>query len=304
MKYNSKKEKSSYKSGYVAIVGKPNVGKSTILNYLLGVDLAIVTSKPETTRDKLLGTLTTEQGQVNFIDTPGMHIPHTILGKHMVRQAKEALEEADLVIAVLDAKKRLGRDDMALFDAIKQAEKTSILLINKVDLVDKRFVLPMIEECAKIGIFKDYIPISARSGDNMKMLLPKIFEFLPQGPKFYDDDHLTDKPQRFFVSELIRQQVLNLTDEEVPHSVAVLVEEVKKRPKKDLTYVQATIFVERDTQKAIIIGKRGQMLKNIGELARVKIEEQLDTRVFLQLWVKVYKNWRHDPRALKMLGYV
>jgi len=304
MKYNSKKEKSSYKSGYVAIVGKPNVGKSTILNYLLGVDLAIVTSRPETTRDKLLGTLTTEQGQVNFIDTPGMHIPHTILGKHMVRQAKEALEEADLVIAVLDAKKRLGRDDMALFDAIKQAEKTSILLINKVDLVDKRFVLPMIEECAKIGIFKDYIPISARSGDNMKMLLPKIFEFLPQGPKFYDDDHLTDKPQRFFVSELIRQQVLNLTDEEVPHSVAVLVEEVKKRPKKDLTYVQATIFVERDTQKAIIIGKRGQMLKNIGELARVKIEEQLDTRVFLQLWVKVYKNWRHDPRALKMLGYV
>lgn len=292
------------KSGYVTIVGKPNVGKSTVLNYLLGEELAIVASKPETTRDRLLGVLTTEQGQVNFIDTPGMHIPHTLLGRHMVREAKEALEEADLVIAIIDAKRQLDKNDLALFDAIKMSERPSIVLINKVDLVDKRFVLPLIEECSKRGIFKDFIPISAKTGDNMKILLPKIFELLPQGPKFFPDDYLTDKPQRFFISEFIRQQVLNLTIEEVPHSVAVLVEEVKKRHKKDVTYVQATIFVERPTQKAIIIGKRGQMLKNIGEAARIKIEEQVGTKVFLQLWVKVYKNWRHDPNALKMLGYV
>lgn len=292
-----------YKSGYVAIVGKPNVGKSTVLNYLLGTDLSIVTSKPETTRDKILGTLTTREGQVNFLDTPGMHIPHTLLGKHMVKAAKEALYEADLIIAVIDARKGLNENDAALFDAIRQVKKPCILLINKVDLIDKRLVLPVIEECSKIGIFKDFIPVSAKNKDNMQILLPKIFEFLPPGPKFYPDDHLTDKPQRFFIAELIREQALKLTEEEIPYCVAVEVEEVKKRPKKDLTYIQATIFVERPTQKAIIIGKRGQMLKTIGESARIKIEKQIGTKVYLQLWVKVYKNWRHDPQALKMLGY-
>lgn len=291
------------KSGYVAIVGKPNVGKSTILNYLLGVDLAIVTPKPETTRDKILGTLTTGQGQINFIDTPGMHMPHTLLGKHMVRQAKEALQEADLVLAVVDAKKRLDRNDSALFAAIKASEKNSILLINKVDLIDKRFVLPLIEECSKMGLFKDFIPVSAKNGDNMQLLLPKIFEFLPENPKYFPDDYLTDKPQRFFIAESIREEVLKLTREEIPYSVAVMVEEVKKRPGKRITYVQATIFTERPTQKAIIIGKKGSMLKAIGEAGRLKIEKQLETRVFLQLWVKVHKNWRQDPQALKMLGY-
>jgi GTP-binding protein Era len=291
-----------YKSGYVAIVGKPNVGKSTVLNYLLGTDLAIVTPKPETTRNKLLGTLTAERGQINFIDTPGIHISHTLLGKHMVRQAKEALEDADLVLAVVVAKKQFDKNDMALFDAVRQAGKSSILLINKVDLVDKRFLLPLIEKCSKMGIFKDFIPISAKHGDNMKVLEQKIFEFLPAGDKFFPDDHLTDRPQRFFISEAIRKQVLDLTKEEVPHSVAVLVEEVKSRP-KNTTYIQATIFVERESQKGIIIGKSGRMLKNIGEAAREDIEKQLQTKVFLQLWVKVYKNWRCDPRALKMLGY-
>lgn len=293
----------SYKSGYVAIVGKPNVGKSTVLNYLLKFDLAIVTPKPETTRDNISGTLTTERGQITFIDTPGMHIPHTLLGRHMVRRAREALSEADLVIAMVDARKKLDKSDFALFDAIKEAGKTSILIINKVDLVDKRFVLPLINECVKMNIFKEFIPISAKKGDNMGILESKIFEFLTEGPKFFPEDHLTDRPQRFFISELIREQVLNLTIEEIPHCVAVLVEEVKKK-KNNVTYVQATVFVERPTQKAIIIGKNGQMLKEIGTAARSKIEQQVDTKVFLQLWVKVYKNWRTDPVALKMLGYV
>lgn len=291
------------KSGYVAIVGKPNVGKSTILNHLLGTDLSIVTSKPETTRDKILGTLTIDRGQINFIDTPGMHIPHTLLGRHMVRQAKEALEEADLILAVLDAKKPLDKNDRALFDAIAGAGKDTLLIINKMDLIDKRLALPLIEECSKLGIFKDFIPLSARKGDNLNIIIPKILEFLPDGPKYFPDDYLTDKPQRFFMAEAIREQALNLTKEEIPYSFAVFIDEAKKIPKKDIYHIQATIFVERPSQKAIIIGKKGQMLKAIGEYARIKIEKQLDKKVFLDLWVKVYKNWRRDPQALKMLGY-
>jgi len=291
------------KSGYVAIVGKPNVGKSTILNLFLGTDLAIVTSKPETTRNKILGTLTTERGQINFIDTPGMHLPHTLLGRHMVRQAKEALEEADLVLAVLDAKKPLDKSDRALFDAITQAGKDAVLIINKMDLIDQRLALSVMEECSKLGIFKDFIPLSARKGDNLNIIIPKIFEYLPEGPKYFPDGYLTDKPQRFFMAEAIREQALNLTKEEIPYSFAVFIDEAKKIPKKDVYHIQATIFVERPSQKAIIIGKKGQMLKAIGEYARLKIERQLGKKVFLDLWVKVYKNWRRDPQALRMLGY-
>jgi len=294
---------SDYKSGYVAIVGKPNVGKSTILNYFLGLDLAIVTPKPETTRNKILGTLTTAAGQINFIDTPGIHMPHTLLGKHMVRQAKEALQEADVVLAVIDASKPLDRSDSALFANVRTCKKDTILLLNKVDLVDKRLVLPVIEECSKMGIFKDFIPVSAKKGDNMQSVLAGTLQLLPENPKFFPDDHLTDKPQRFFIAESIRKEVLSLTREEIPYSVAVLVEEVKERPQNNITYVQAVIFTERPTQKAIIIGKKANMLKAIGEAARLNIEKQLGTRVFLELWVKVYKNWRQDPRALKILGY-
>ncbi len=290
-----------YKTGYVAIAGKPNVGKSTILNYLIGVELAIVSSKPETTRNKILGTLTTKEGQVIFLDTPGMHIPHTLLGRYMVRQAKDALDEADLILAIIDAKKQIDKNDLALFSAIELAGKPAILLINKMDLIDKRLILPVIDRCHKLEIFKDFLPVSAKTGDNMQLILPRLLQLLPKSEKYFPDDHLTDRPQRFFISELIRQQVLNLTQQEVPHAVAVLVEEVKQRPGK-LVFIQATIYVERPTQKAIIIGKRGQMLKNIGQKARQSIEEFINNRVYLELWVKVYKNWRKDPNALKMLG--
>ena len=292
-----------FKSGFVAIVGKPNVGKSTILNYLLGTDLAIVTSKPETTRNKILGTLTSKNSQINFIDTPGMHIPHTLLGRHMVRQAKEALQEADIVLAVIDVTKRLDKSDYALFDANKDSARPSLLVINKMDTSGKKFALPLIEECVKTGIFKDYIPISARTGDNTKALTHKIFELLSEGPKFFPDDYLTDRPREFFIAEAIREQVLKKTEEEVPYSVAVFIDEIKKIPKKNVYHVSATVYIERPSQKAIIIGKRGQMLKAIGEAARMNIEKQLGKKVFLQLWVKVRDNWRRDPNALKMLGY-
>jgi len=292
-----------FKSGFVAIIGKPNVGKSTILNFLLGYDLAIISRKPETTRNNILGTLTTKEGQINFLDTPGIHTPHTLLGKYMVRQAQSALMEVDLILAVTDMKFEIDKDDKRMFELLQKEKKSMILLINKIDRVDKRLILPLIDECKSMDYFKEYIPISAKNGDNMDVLIPKMLQYLPEGPKHYPDDHLTDKPVRFLVGEFIRQQVLSLTHEEIPHSVAVCVEEIKKRPKKKLHYVQATIFVERDSQKAIIIGKNGQLLKEIGEAARKNIEEELQTKVYLDLWVKVYKNWRKDPRALNMLGY-
>jgi len=292
-----------YKSGFVAIIGKPNVGKSTILNHLLGSDLAIVTSKPETTRDNILGTLTTKKGQINFLDTPGVHLPHTLLGKHMVRQAQDAMMQVDLILAVIDAKTELDRSDKRMFEFLHKEKKPVILLINKVDLIDKRFLLPLIEECTKEKCFKEYIPISAKKGEGMELLLPKVFEHLSEGPQYYPDDHLTDKPVKFFVAELIRQQTLQLTQQEIPHSIAVYIDEMKKRPKKKLYYIAATIFVEKESQKPIVIGKNGKMLKKIGEAARKNIEEEIEMKIFLDLWVKVYKNWRKDPHALKMLGY-
>jgi len=291
------------KSGYVAIVGRPNVGKSTLLNYLLGYDLAIVTKKPETTRDKILGTLTTKEGQINFLDTPGIHSPHTLLGKHMVKQAHYAMSEVDLILALIDAKSGVTQEDERMFELIGAEKKPAILLINKADLIDRRLLLPMIEKCNNLKVFKECIPISATKEENLDVILPKLFENLPEGPKYFPDDHLTDRPVKFQVAELIRQQVLGLTQEEIPYSVAVLVDQMKKRPGKKLYFIQATIFVERKSQKPIIIGKRGSKLKEIGEAARKKIEETLNKRVYLELWVKIQENWRKDPRALKMLGY-
>lgn len=292
-----------FKSGYVAIIGKPNVGKSAVLNYLVGEKVAIVTEKPETTRDKILGILTREDVQVVFVDTPGIHKPRNLLGKHMTRIAKESLLEVDLIVFILDVTSGITSEDKIIFNLLKDARKPAILLINKVDLVSKSLALPLIDEASKIYEFKEIIPTSATKGDNMGALLKKVIEYLPLGPKYFFDDELTDKPERFLVGESIREKALELTREEVPHSIAVLVEEFKERPKKKLIYIRATIFVERHSQKKIVIGHKGQMLKNIGEAARKDIEDFLKKRIYLDLWVKVYENWRKDPQALKMLGY-
>ncbi|KPK41133.1 MAG: GTPase Era [Omnitrophica WOR_2 bacterium SM23_29] len=292
-----------FKSGYVAIIGKPNVGKSTILNYLVGEKVAIVTEKPETTRDKILGILTRGDAQVVFVDTPGIHKPRNLLGKHMTRIAKESFLEVDLIVFILDITSGIATEDEIIFNLLKDAGKPAILLINKVDLVSKSLSLPLIDEASKIYEFKEIIPTSATKGDNMDALLKKIIEYLPQGPKYFSDEQLTDKTERFLVSEMIREKALELTREEVPHSIAVLVEEFKERPKKELIYIRAMIFIERPSQKKIIIGHKGRMLKNIGEAARKDIEDFLKKRIYLDLWVKVYENWRKDPQALKMLGY-
>ncbi len=295
-------DKKTFKSGFVAIIGRPNVGKSTVLNRLVGEKVAIVTQKPETTRNKIQGILTRDDAQVVFIDTPGIHKPTNLLGKQITQVAKDVLIEADLIVFILDVTKGITSEDMIIFNLVKAAKKPAILLINKIDLRSKSLALPLIEEGARLYDFKDIIPTSAANGDNMDALLKKVIEYLPEGPKYFPDSQFTDKTEQFMVGEMIREKALELTHEEVPHSVAVLIEEFTERPKK-LVYIRAVIYVERHSQKKILVGHKGQMLKSIGESARRDIQKFLNRHAYLELWVKVHENWRKDPNALKMLGY-
>jgi len=296
-------DKKEFKSGFAAIIGRPNVGKSTVLNYLVGEKVAIVTAKPETTRDRIRGILTRDDAQVIFVDTPGIHKPKNLLGKQITQAAKDTLLEVDLIVLILDVTKGITPEDRIIFDLVKAAKKPAILSINKVDLRSKALVLPLIEEAAKIYDFKEIIPTSATNGDNMKTLLSKVIEHLPKGPKYFSGEQFTDRTERFMAGEIVREKALELTHEEVPHSVAVLIEEFTERPDKKVVYIRAVIFVERHSQKKIVVGHKGQMLKEIGGGARKDIEKLLHKRVFLELWVKIYENWRTDPQALKMLGY-
>jgi len=295
-------EKKIFKSGFAAIIGRPNVGKSTVLNRLVGEKIAIVTQKPETTRNKIQGILTRPDAQVIFVDTPGIHKPKNLLGKQITQVAKDTLLEVDLIIFIIDVTKGITPEDELIFNLVKAAKKPAILLINKIDLRSKSLALPLIEEAAKLYNFKEIIPTSASNGDNMDALLEKVIEYLPEGPKYFPDEQYTDKNEKFMVGEIVREKTLELTREEVPHSVAVLVEEFAERPKK-LVYIRAVIYVERSSQRKIIIGQKGQMLKLIGEAARRDIQKFLNRHAYLELWVKVHENWRKDPAALKMLGY-
>jgi GTP-binding protein Era len=293
-----------FKSGYVAIVGKPNVGKSTILNRLVGEKIAIVSPKPQTTRSRILGILTTVRAQIVFLDTPGIHKPHVLLGKAMVRAAQQSLFESDLILFTTDVTTGLDEEDQIIFRLLSDVKNPVILLINKIDAVSKSRILPLIDEASKIREFKEVIPVSATGGENMNLLLERIIDYLPEGPKYYPDDQLTDKTERFLVSELIRERVLKFMYQEVPYSVAVYVTDMKERPGRDVVYISATIYVERDSQKGILIGHKGEMLKKIGQLSRQEIEEMLKKKVYIELWVKVLKDWRKDERALQMLGYL
>ncbi|MDP8230306.1 MAG: GTPase Era [Candidatus Gorgyraea atricola] len=290
-----------FKAGKVAIIGRPNVGKSTLLNALVKEKLCIVSKKPETTRDNIQGIISGKEFQVVFIDTPGMHRPNTLLGKTMVRKAAATLLEVDLVLMLIDAYSGITREDKAIFQQLPP-EKETLLIINKMDKIDKRLVLPVIEEATKFS-FKEIIPIAASKKDGTEIVFKKILEYLPQGYPLFPEDQLSDKSERFLIQELIREKIMELTHQEVPHAIAVTVEEMKERENKNLCYIRAHIYVERKNQKAIIIGKNGQMLKKIGENSRKEIETLLQKKVFLDLWVKVYENWRKDPFALKNLGY-
>lgn len=295
--------KEGFRSGFVAIIGRPNVGKSTVINRLVGEKVAIVTQKPETTRDKIQGILTRDDAQVIFVDTPGIHKPKNLLGKKITQVAKDALLEVDLIVFILDVTKGITPEDRIIFDLVKAAKKPAILLINKVDLRSKSLALPLIDEGEKLYPFKEIIPTSAANGDNMDVLLKKVIENLPEGPKYFPDEQFTDRTERFMVGEMIREKALDLTHEEVPHSVAVLVEELSDRP-KNVVYIRAVIFVERHSQKKILVGRNGQMLKAIGETARRDIQKFLRRHAYLELLVEVHENWRKDPGALKMLGYI
>ncbi|MFH1996995.1 MAG: GTPase Era [Candidatus Omnitrophota bacterium] len=291
-----------FRSGYAAIIGKTNVGKSSILNALVGEKVAIVTRKPETTRDRILGILTRPDAQVVFVDTPGIHKPRNLLGKSMTRTAKEALDEVDTVVFVIDAKGGIGHVEAIIFDLLKKCPVPIILAINKADLVKKPKLLPLIDQASKLCGFKEIIPTSVVNGDNMDVLLEKIIENLPEGPKYFPSDQLTDKNARFMAAELIREKVLFAMRQEIPHSVAVVIEEFKEREeKKKNYYIRALIYVEKVSQKKIVIGKKGQMLKTIGSNARKDIERFLRRSVFLELWVKVCENWRNDAAMLRQM---
>jgi GTP-binding protein Era len=290
-----------YRSGYVSIIGRPNVGKSTLLNSILGEKIAIVTPKPQTTRNRIIGIKTLPDAQIIFIDTPGIYRPRHKLGETMVRTAIETLKEVDVVLFMVEPREP-AKGDMLIIELFKKIDIPVFLLINKIDLVRKPALLLLIEHFSKLYPFREIIPISAIKYDGVDLLIKKICDYLPLGPKYYPDDLLTDQLERFIVSEIVREKIMNMTEEELPHSVAVEVTEWKER-EDGLISIGCNIYVEREGQKAIIIGKKGFMMKSIGTSARIDIERLLNTKVFLELWVKVKKNWRNDNQLLKELGY-
>ncbi|HEY4400076.1 MAG TPA: GTPase Era [Lactobacillaceae bacterium] len=293
-----------FKSGFVAIVGRPNVGKSTLLNRIVGEKIAIMSDKAQTTRNKIQGIYTTDQAQVVFIDTPGVHKPQNSLGDFMVKSAFSALHEADAVWFVVDATMPRGRGDDFIIERLKQVKDTPVyLLVNKIDAVTRQDLLGIIDSYqADAPEWTEVYPISAREGDNIEDLLANIVDKLDEGPQYFDADQLTDHPERFVIGELIREKVLQLTRQEVPHSVAVVIDKIERESENRIN-VQASIVVERPTQKNIIIGKQGAMIKEIGTRARRDIERLMGDKVFLETWVKVEPRWRDRPQALQTLGY-
>lgn len=291
-----------FRSGFAALVGRPNVGKSTLLNRLVGQKVAIMSDKPQTTRHKIAAVLTTADAQVVFLDTPGVHKPKHRLGEQMVETALKALKEVDLVLFLVEPESP-GPGDRYVMEQLAQLKCPVFLVINKVDLVPGDALLPVITEFIGLGSFAEVIPVSALSGNNVDRLQELIVSLLPPGPMYYPEDMFTDKPERFIMAELIREKVLQLTGDEIPHSVTVVVEKVEQR-QDGLVMVDAIIYTERDSQKGILIGKKGQMLKEIGRLSREEIENLLGSHIFLELWVKVKKDWRNRPVDIRNFGYV
>ena len=291
----------NFHSGFVAIVGRPNVGKSTFLNRVVGQKVAIMSDKAQTTRNKIQGVYTTDDSQIVFIDTPGIHKPQNKLGDFMMKSALSALNEVDAVLLMVNATERRGAGDNFIINQLKSVDKPIFLVINKIDEISPDDLLPVIEQYKEALPFTDIFPISALQGNNVSELLEKLVATLPEGPQYYPDDQVTDHPERFIISELIREKVLQLTRQEIPHSVAVYIEKISDEDGK--VHVQATIIVERAGQKGIVIGKQGAMLKKIGTLARKDIENLLGSKVYLELWVKVEPKWRDKASLLQSYGY-
>lgn len=295
---------SEFKAGYVTIVGRPNVGKSTLLNRLLGQKLSIVSPLPQTTRHRILGIKSLPGAQIVFLDTPGIHRSERLFNRGMVRAALRTLEEADLILWMIDVEAPETPDDQLIQAELAGAKPPIYLLINKVDRVAKDLLLPIIDRYQARLPFREIVPISATAGDNVDRLEALLVRDLPEGPLFFPEDQITDRPERFLIAEMIREQAFHLLHQELPYAVAVTVGQVREREGTDLVDVRATIYVEKDSQKGIVIGAGGQMLKKIGQRARREIEALLGRRVNLQLRVKVREAWRKDERALRELGYL
>ncbi|MFD2630860.1 GTPase Era [Oceanobacillus kapialis] len=292
----------NFKSGFVAIIGRPNVGKSTFMNRVIGQKIAIMSDKAQTTRNKIQGVLTQDDSQIVFIDTPGIHKPKHRLGDFMVKTAENTLNEVDAILFMINAKEGYGRGDQYILDLLQNVNRPVYLVINKIDLIHPDDLFPLIEQYKDKLEFQEVIPISALEGNNVTHLLDVLKAKLPEGPQYYPEDQVTDHPERFVITELIREKVLQLTREEIPHSIAVVMENMEKRDNNSL-YIQATIVTERKTQKGILIGKQGSMLKNIGKYARQDIEALLGSKIYLELWVKVKKDWRNKQNQLHEYGF-
>lgn len=293
--------KNDFKSGFVTLIGRPNVGKSTLMNYLIGQKIAITSNKPQTTRNRIQTVLTADEGQIVFVDTPGIHKAKNKLGEYMVNVAEKTLNEVDVVLWLVEPTTFIGAGEQHIAKQLQRVKTPVILVINKVDSVKREEILPAIAAYKDIYDFADIVPVSARSGDNTDELLRVIMKYLPYGPQFYDEDTVTDQPERQIVAELIREKALHSLQDEIPHGIAVAIDRMKMQNK--VMHIDATIICERDSHKGIIIGKQGSMLKKIGSTARYEIERMLDCKVNLKLWVKVKKDWRDSEFLMKNFGY-
>lgn len=296
-------KKNEYKSGFVTLIGRPNVGKSTLMNHLIGQKIAITSNKPQTTRNRIQTVYTAEQGQIIFIDTPGIHKAKNKLGEYMVSVAERTLKEVDVILWLVEPTTFIGAGEKHIVDQLNKVKTPIILVINKVDTVKKEEILRFIDAYKDVCDFTDIVPVSALKGDNTEALIQTIFKYLPEGPRYFDEDVITDQPERQIVAELIREKALRLLGDEIPHGIAVAIDRMKERPGGGLVDIDATIICERDSHKGIIIGKKGEKLKQIGMQARQEIENLLDMRVNLQLWVKVKKDWRDSDFLIKNYGY-
>ncbi len=296
-------ENKTYKSGFISIIGRPNVGKSTFLNRVIGQKIAIMSDKPQTTRNKVQGVLTMESAQMIFIDTPGIHKPKHKLGDFMMKTATNTLKEVDLVLFMINAEEGFGAGDEFIIEKLKEVKTPIFLVINKIDRIHPDKLMELINQYKDFLDFAEIVPISALEGNNVDRLLEQIQKMLPEGPQYYPADQVTDHPERFIVAELIREKVLHLTREEIPHSIAVVIDKISKREGKEMIDVLATIVVERDSQKGIVIGRGGALLKEVGKRSRQDIEHLLGSKVFLELWVKVQKDWRNKASSLRDFGF-
>ena len=292
-----------FQSGFVSLVGRPNVGKSTLMNHFIGEKIAIISNKPQTTRNKITSIFTRQDFKCIFIDTPGIHKPKHKLGEYMVKSAENALNEIDVVLMLIEPTEKVLEKDKYVIEYLKNVKTPVILVINKIDTIEKQKLLQVIDNYRNLYHFAEVVPISAIKGQNTQELLNVIQKYLPEGPQYFPEDMVTDQPERQIVSEIIREKTLHLLQDEIPHGIAVEIMSMKKRTDKDLVDIHATIYCEKESHKGIVIGKQGSMLKKIGSRSRIDVERLLGSPIYLQLWVKVKKDWRDSDLLLKNFGY-